>query len=424
VDGLGASLFGLQGSGLRGAVQWFTKLVDSNRDLITTNVRGFLEQAKPVIAAFADGFKSAWPAIEGAIKSLTSLGGETNWLKTLQELAVTLGKVTAFAIGAAGALGTVLVGSLRLAAAQFDLVVETAESAWGWMIAGIGRVIFAVDDFVMNLGAKWERLKIDAIAGAKALIDGLVNGITSGAQWVVEAAKNLGKSAIDAIKAVLRIRSPSQVFAGIGDQTAKGFELGFERSMVNVNDSMARAVQPPPIPAFGVAPSLLAPRWTDDVQVPMRGVLGGVDGSALARAVPTLPTPGRVSALTTEPSALAAISPNAAPVIAGGWETPVTTFGRAEAALEGGAAVYPSTAASSRGASSAAAPSAAPTVQTMVMLPDGGGAGETALLRKLEEIRRAIVERREAPAPMGAQQQRPVYSPFGNRIKQPSSGSM
>ncbi|MDQ2647744.1 MAG: phage tail tape measure protein, partial [Myxococcota bacterium] len=280
VDGLAASLFGLQGSGLRGAVQWFTKLVDSNKALITTNVRGFLEQAKPVIAAFADGFKSAWPAIEGAIKSLTSLGGDTNWLKTLQELAVTLGKVTAFTIGAAGAIGTVLVGSLRLAAAQFDFVVETAESAWGWMIAAIGRFVFTVEDMVHFVGAKWRRFKDDAVEGAKALIDGLVNGITSGAQWVVDAAKNLGKAAIDAIKSVLRIRSPSQVFAGLGDQTAQGFELGFERSMDSVTKTMAGSLVPPTVAPLDIATRFAAPpapSWAgSDVQTTIPRALRSV----------------------------------------------------------------------------------------------------------------------------------------------------
>jgi TP901 family phage tail tape measure protein len=383
VDGLGASLFGIQGSGIRSAVQWFTKLVDSNKALITTNVRGFLEQAKPVIAAFADGFKSAWPAIEGALKSLTSLGADTNWLKTAQEFAVTLGKVTAFTIGAAGVIGTVLVGSLRLAAAQFDLVVGAAEGAWGWLIAAIGRVVFTIEDMVHFAGAKWERLKTDAIAGAKSLVDGLVSGLTNGAQWVIDAAKNLGKSAIDAIKTVLRIKSPSQVFAGIGGQTAQGFELGFERSMAAVSKTMTSSIIPPTVAPIDIATRLAqpsnVPRWAgSDVQTTIPRVLRSVRGATAFERANTL-----------------AVAQMAVP------RTPLSVTGATQAAAASREierlTVAPARAVPGRALALPAAAPLASIASPQIAMPAGRGdgrGGEDAIIQKLEEIRRSI-ERKE-----------------------------
>ena len=44
------------------------------------------------------------------------------------------------------------------------------------------------------------------------LMRGLVQGIMNGMSWVVNAARNVAKSAVNAAKSVLGIHSPSRVF--------------------------------------------------------------------------------------------------------------------------------------------------------------------------------------------------------------------
>jgi hypothetical protein len=63
---------------------------------------------------------------------------------------------------------------------------------------------------------------------AKALIDGLVNGIKNGTGMVVDAIKNLGKSAMGALKGLLGISSPSKVMMEFGVQTGAGFSAGID----------------------------------------------------------------------------------------------------------------------------------------------------------------------------------------------------
>lgn len=71
------------------------------------------------------------------------------------------------------------------------------------------------------------------------IINGIVNGIRNGANQVVETVKNIAKGAIDAVKNFLGIRSPSKVFAGIGENMMEGLAVGVQ-SMTN---STKRAVE-------------------------------------------------------------------------------------------------------------------------------------------------------------------------------------
>lgn len=59
-------------------------------------------------------------------------------------------------------------------------------------------------------------------------IDGLVNGITGGIGRVVDAAKGLATGAMNAVKGVLGISSPSKVMMQLGGHTAAGFAGGMD----------------------------------------------------------------------------------------------------------------------------------------------------------------------------------------------------
>lgn len=72
----------------------------------------------------------------------------------------------------------------------------------------------------------------DAFSGiseiASGLVDGLVNGITGGLGRVVDAAKGLAGGALDAVKGVLGISSPSREMMLLGGHTASGFAGGID----------------------------------------------------------------------------------------------------------------------------------------------------------------------------------------------------
>lgn len=77
------------------------------------------------------------------------------------------------------------------------------------------------------------------------LMRGLVRGIMDGMKWVVDAARNVAKSAVNAAKSALGIHSPSRVFKEIGGYTMQGFGIGIDkegRSIVSGMGSMANSI--------------------------------------------------------------------------------------------------------------------------------------------------------------------------------------
>lgn len=75
---------------------------------------------------------------------------------------------------------------------------------------------------------------------AKNLIDGLVNGIKNGTGMVIDAIKNMGSSAMSALKGLLGIHSPSKVFAAMGSHVGAGFAQGIDGAHVAVGNASQR----------------------------------------------------------------------------------------------------------------------------------------------------------------------------------------
>lgn len=72
------------------------------------------------------------------------------------------------------------------------------------------------------------------------LMRGLVDGIKRGLSWVVNAAKNVAQSAVNAAKSVLRIHSPSRVFRGIGGYISQGLGIGIMKDSNRAIDASRR----------------------------------------------------------------------------------------------------------------------------------------------------------------------------------------
>ncbi len=86
---------------------------------------------------------------------------------------------------------------------------------------------------------------LDLGAIASGMLDGLVNGIRNGAGIVLDAIKSLGSSMIGGLKGVLGIASPSKVFAGLGQFSAKGFAVGLDEGSAEVEGAVSSMVETP-----------------------------------------------------------------------------------------------------------------------------------------------------------------------------------
>jgi len=217
------------------------KWVDENQGLISGGIESVLTTLAPIVrdvaSAFVEGFKAIMPAVKSFVDFMfNDFGGKTDWVGVLKRAAQIVGGLTVAAIGAAAVFGGAL-------AAGFAEIVELASdvvNGWNWIINGIGKVLFAVDDFFSNLGAKWRAFKFADLANY--LIEGLVNGITNGAKSVADAVTSLGQQALDALKGIWDSHSPAVKFTIEGANAADGVVngiLGGTPKVVAATEAMA-----------------------------------------------------------------------------------------------------------------------------------------------------------------------------------------
>jgi hypothetical protein len=93
-----------------------------------------------------------------------------------------------------------------------------------------GTIVQAIPKMTKALG-DWASSAAEA---AGNFVDGLVLGFENGITKVTDAAKNLGKSAMNAVKDVLGIHSPSRVMLNMGMMTGAGFAGGLSASTGHV----------------------------------------------------------------------------------------------------------------------------------------------------------------------------------------------
>lgn len=166
------------------------------------------------------------PAIAAIKKMFDGGGGGDATKKTIDFLvnqlvvmAVTLGYVIAATIGWYDIV-------IKVAGALGDAFNSTVE--WGKKVIAAVESLFAGGDNI-----------------ASGFIDGLVQGILGGVGRVVSSVKELGSSAMGAIKGVLGIASPSKEMAKLGGHTAAGFAQGVNAGAGDAQGAMADMVTPP-----------------------------------------------------------------------------------------------------------------------------------------------------------------------------------
>jgi hypothetical protein len=114
----------------------------------------------------------------------------------------------------------------------------------GYLVVGVGTAIGAV----LYLGAKIAGVAA-FIAGAAgsiglALVDGIVGGLDSAKSKLVERLESLAQLLPDSVRKLLKIQSPSKVFAEIGANVSLGLARGIDREAPEAQAS-ARAILSP-----------------------------------------------------------------------------------------------------------------------------------------------------------------------------------
>ena len=206
--------------------------------------------------------------------------------------------VQSFAEGTGGMSGFTIV--LAAIEAAVKTVIVPFQFLY-WVISGIcGIVGAAVDalnslnraihDFVANLlgmgslGGGGGGLSAAGTGLGSDLTAAMADGIEGGRSGVLNAISSLASEAIAAAESLLDIGSPSRVFANLGRQTAKGFELGVNAGAPGAQSAMRSVASPPRALGGGGGNTTTNTFGPASITVPIH-VQGAGDPSAVAAEV-------------------------------------------------------------------------------------------------------------------------------------------
>ncbi|OPA77517.1 hypothetical protein BVG16_13780 [Paenibacillus selenitireducens] len=121
-------------------------------------------------------------------------------------------------------------------------------SIGNWLSSTWNQITSSVSNSVTNIWTKikeiWDRIigflkGINLFDIGKNIIEGLVNGIGSMANAVVDRVKDIGNSITDKVKGILGIHSPSRVMMEMGVYTGEGLALGIDSTQNRVGEASA-----------------------------------------------------------------------------------------------------------------------------------------------------------------------------------------
>ena len=205
-----------------------------------------------------EAFVSAWNAIKPALSSLWD--SLKNLMEALKPLLVIIGTAMvlawSFLIGQIKGFISALAPLIAAVGNVVDFISNILKGLWA-LITGdfegvkkyFGTALINFRDFFINIfSAIWNYVKgffegfailpSSFLQMGKDIITGLINGISSGFNKVVNFVGNLGRSISNKFKSILGINSPSKVFDKYGQYIDEGLANGIEKNKGSVLDQV------------------------------------------------------------------------------------------------------------------------------------------------------------------------------------------
>lgn len=178
-------------------------------DTLLANLDKILEAAFAIIEGLAEGLLNALPRLMEALPRIitTIIEFITNNLPAIIEMGITL--IVQLAAGLIQAIPQLIAALPQIIAA---------------IVSGLGSAVGSV----MKIGVD--------------IVKGLWEGIKSMGKWISDAVGNFFGGIVDGVKGLLGIRSPSLVFAGIGENMGLGIGEGFTTAMKGVEKDITDSI--------------------------------------------------------------------------------------------------------------------------------------------------------------------------------------
>lgn len=211
-------------------------------DLVGALLLGIADQLPGIITA-------AMSALLGIVDTITSPESITLLIQAAMQLMLALARGLIAAIpqliDAVPGIITNLVESFyamlpEIIGVGIEIVIALASglvSNAGHIIAAVPRLVETiVRGFLASVKSYWDI--------GKAIVDGIRQGITEQWQRLKSDVSNLFTGLVSWIKNLLKIRSPSRVFADIGQNMAAGIGDGWASTIGDINRQIGESLQP------------------------------------------------------------------------------------------------------------------------------------------------------------------------------------
>lgn len=238
-----------------GATSVLASLQGGTLGSILNGLLAAFEKLQPIASGFfggfSEGFGEAFRTVKIMFSAFSSGAGPS---LDLVGIAKALGSAFGFfavGLGSVIALLSAVVGGIGLAVFGIG--------------AAIVDIVGAVAEFASEFGAAGLAIAVD-------FVKGLVDGITGGMVSVVGAVTSLGSSAIDGIKGVFQIQSPSRVMAEVGGYVADGFTQGVDGGAPAATAAVSNMVAPAALGSLGAAGGMGGTVSMGDIVINLTGV--------------------------------------------------------------------------------------------------------------------------------------------------------
>lgn len=238
IDAIDVLTTAFREDGVDGLITAATDMIAGLLTTFTENLPGIIDMGMNIVMSLFEGINENLPTITAAAVTsfYTFVNGFLTMLPELIHMAVTFVKTIADDISAnpdkvieaAGEIFFDFVdGIIELLPSLITLAIK--------LITSLGKYLWE------NKGKIWESAK----GIGKAILDGIWGGISAGWSWLTNKVSEVAHSLLDSAKSVLGIHSPSKEFAKIGEFSADGMGIGFEKKnpMGRIQKILKRGLQ-------------------------------------------------------------------------------------------------------------------------------------------------------------------------------------
>jgi len=234
-------------------IEMVVYLVTTVAEFIIENLPILIEAAIQIVVALALGIAEALPELIPSIVEAIILIVETLLANMDQILNAALQIIMGLAKGLVDALPRliealprIINGIINFITNNLPLIIDMGikiilQLAVG-LIKAIPQLIAAIPQIVTALITGIGKAAISIVSVRKDIVKGLWNGISSMVTWIKDKISGFVGGIVSGVKGVLGIKSPSTVFAGIGDNMAIGLGEGFDKAMDKVSDDIQGAI--------------------------------------------------------------------------------------------------------------------------------------------------------------------------------------